>query len=151
MSGSEQRVRRPEQHEALIQHLRDEGGFPTMRDILLFAAGVGFANGRRVPLQKPGEGIRYEVLVNDSLADPFVSMLAAVTHPDDPEILDSARLDERVKIFEEYANGGLEYIQEQANSRHLPYDVIVRSLATEALDDTRTAEPASISDLLDPL
>jgi dnd system-associated protein 4 len=151
MSGSEQRVRRPEQHEALIQHLRNEGGFPTMRDILLFAAGVGFANERRVPLQKPGEGIRYEVLVNDSLADPFVSMLAAVTHPDDPEILDGARLDERVKIFEEYVNGGLEYIQEQANARHLPYDVIVRSLATEALDDTKAAAPASISDLLDPL
>lgn len=147
----EQRVRRPEQHEALIQHLRDEGGFPTMRDILLFAAGVGFINGRRVPLQRPGEGIRYEVLVNDALADPFVSMIAAVTYPDDPEILDLSRLDERVRIFEEFANGGLEIIQEQANARHLPYDVVVRTLAVEALDDATSAEPASITDLLKPL
>lgn len=149
MSVVDPRVRRPERHEVLIQQLRNDAGFPAMRDVLLFAAGVGYAHGRRVPFDKSGEPIRYEILTNDALAEPFVSMLAAVASEGDPEILDAARLPERITIFEEYANGGLEYIQEQFNTRREPLDVIVRALTIEAVADAGEIRGATIEELLD--
>ena len=148
MSSNEARVRRPAQHEVLIQHLRDEAGFPTMRDVLLFAAGVGVAFERRVPFEKASEPIRYEVLTSEAFADAFVSMIAAVNADQDPEILDGARISERLLIFEEYANGGLEYIQEQANVRKQPHEVVLRTLVTEALTDAGEGKAASIEELL---
>ena len=149
MNVVDPRVRRPERHEVLIQQLRNDAGFPAMRDVMLFAAGVGFGQGRRVPFDKSGEPIRYEILTNDALAEPFVSMLAAVTKEGDPEILDASRLPERITIFEEYANGGLEYIQEQLNTRREPLDVIIRSLTTEAVSDAGEVRGATIEELLD--
>ena len=149
MSIVDPRVRRPERHEVLIQQMRNDGGFPAMRDLMLFAAGIGFAQERRIPFDKTAEPIRYEILINDALAEPFISMLAAVAKEGDPEILDATRLSERITIFEEYANGGLEYIQEQVNVRREPLDVVVRSLTIENLSDAAAARGASIEELLD--
>jgi hypothetical protein len=75
-------------------------------------------------------------------------MIAAVAATGDPEILDNARLGERILMFEEFANGGLEYIQEQVNVRKQSYEVVVQTIALEALSDTQTVKPASIEDLL---
>ena len=67
---------------------------------------------------------------------------------DDPEIMDDTRMDERFKIFEEYANGGLEYIQEQVNVRHQPAALVVIDLVTEAFADDSGAKPVSVDELL---
>lgn len=149
MSNSDNRVRRPAQHEALLQELKDKAGFPTMKDILLFAAGVGVSQNRRVPFDKSAEPIRYDTLTSDAWSEPFISMIAAVAAVEDPEILDVPRLGERIGVFEEFANGGLEYIQEQLNVRKQPCDVVVRTIVLEELSDTQTAKPASIGDLLE--
>lgn len=153
MSMIDPRVRRPEHHELLIQQLRNEcneggAGFPAIRDVLLFAAGVGYTNGRRLPFDKSGEPIRYDILTYDALAEPFVAMLAAVSVDEDPEVLEATRLHERIKIFEEYANGGLEYLQEQVNTRKEPLDVIVSSITVEELSDASQHRNASIEELL---
>ncbi|MCG7611530.1 hypothetical protein [Mycobacterium sp. CnD-18-1] len=59
----EVRARRPQQHEALMQEMQNEAKFPTYRDILLFAAAVGFHQQRRVSFTaSSGDPIRYEVL-----------------------------------------------------------------------------------------
>lgn len=149
MSTADARVRRPQRHEVLIKELLEEARFPAMRDVLLFAAALGYSANRRVSFEKSGEPIRYEILVNEAQADAFVSMLAAVTMRDDPEILDAARLGERIAIFEEYANGGLELLQEKINIERKPYDVIVKSLTVEALTDAGGIEGASVEDLLE--
>src|SRR4051812_11400577 len=109
---SDVRVRRPQQHEALMVELRDEAAFSTFRDILLFAAAVGVHFERRVAFTgAAGDPIRYETLTVPSFSEALVNMTAANEVADDPEIMDSSRLEERIKIFEEYANGGLEYLQ----------------------------------------
>ena len=151
MSASDVRVRRPAEFEVLIQQLKDEAGFPTMRDVLLFAAGVGLSTNRRAPFERSGELIRYETVTADVFGDAFIAMLAAVTCEGDPEVLDGARITERVLIFEEYANGGLEYIQEQANVRRQPHEVILRALVTEALTGAGSVAPASVEELLKAL
>jgi len=143
------RVRRPQQHEALLIELRDEAKFSTFRDTLLFAAAVGVHFKRRVPFSSAaGDPIRYETLTVPSFSEALISMIAAKEVDDDPEIMDSSRIEERVNIFEEYANGGLEYIQEQVNVRHQTADLIVIALVTEVLSQTGGAEPVSVDELL---
>jgi len=143
------RARRPQQHERLMLELQQEGKFPAFRDILLFAAAVGFAQGRRVPFTAvAGDPIRYDTLVAPSFADTLVSMIAANEVGNDPEIMDHARLQERIAIFEEYANGGLEYIQELVNTRAQPPALVVAELVTSALADDSAPTDVAVEDLL---
>jgi len=144
----EVRARRPQQHEALMLELQSEGKFPTYRDILLFAAAVGYRQDRRVPFAAAsGDPIRSDVLVAPGFSDTLINMIAANV-VDDPEIMDDTRMDERFKIFEEYANGGLEYIQEQVNVRHQPAALVVIDLVTETFADDSGAKPVSVDELL---
>lgn len=143
------RVRRPQQHEALMQELQQDAKFPTYRDILIFAAAVGFRQERRMPFNDAfGDPIRYETLTVPSFSDALVGMIAVNVVADDPEIMDGTRLDERVRIFEEYANGGLDYIQEQVNVRSQPAERVVLDLVTEALAEEGGAKPVSVVELL---
>lgn len=145
---SDVRARRPQQHEALMKELQAEGKFPTFRDILLFAAAVGFRQERRVPFTTASGDIRSDVLLGPGFSDTLINMIAANVVTEDPEIMDDIRMDERFKIFEEYANGGLEYIQEQVNVRHQPAALVVVDLVTEAFADDSGAKPVSVDELL---
>lgn len=128
--------------------LQTEGKFPTYRDILLFAAAVGFRQDRRVSFTaSSGDPIRSDVLMAPGFSDTLINMIAANV-VDDPEIMDDTRMDERFKIFEEYANGGLEYIQEQVNMRHQPAALVVIDLVTESFADDSGAKPVSVDELL---
>lgn len=143
------RVRRPQQHEALMQELQSEAKFPTYRDILLFAAAIGYRQKRRVPFDNAaGDPIRYETLTTPVFSDTLINMIATNVHPDDPEIMDAPRTEERIKIFEEFANGGLEYLQEQVNIRHQPVNLVVIDLVAEAFADSGGAKPATVDELL---
>lgn len=149
IAPNEVRARRPQQHETLMHELHSDSGFSTYRDILLFAAAVGFRQERRAPFTTAsGDPIRYEVLTTPGFSDTLINMIAANVAPGDPEIMDASRVEERIKIFEEYANGGLEYIQEQVNVRHQPADLVVIDLVTEALANNEGAKPASVEELL---
>jgi dnd system-associated protein 4 len=148
MPAGDVRVRRPQQYEALMLELRDEAAFATFRDILLFAAAVGAHVKRRISFSKTGDPIRYETLKEPMFSETLISMIAANEVADDPEIMDTARASERVRIFEEYANGGLEYIQEQVNMRHAPANLVVISLVTEALAESGAAGAVSVEELL---
>jgi dnd system-associated protein 4 len=142
------RVRRPQQYEALLIELRDEAAFATFRDILLFAAAVGAHVKRRVGFTSSGEPIRFETLKEPVFSETLINMVAASEIADDPEIMDVTRTGERVRIFEEYANGGLEYIQEQVNMRHEPANLVVIGLVTDALARSSAAEAVSVEELL---
>jgi len=131
-----------------MQELQSDGKFPTFRDVLLFAAAVGFSHDRRVAFAAAsGDPIRYEVLTAPGFSDTLINMMAANV-VDDPEIMDGSRVEERIKIFEEYANGGLEYIQEQMNVRHQPSNLVVIDLVAEALSDAGGAKQVSVDELL---
>ena len=148
-SQTDVRARRPQEHAVLIEVLQEEAGFTTYRDVLLFAAAVGWGQDRRVPLKgSAGEGIRLEVLTNPAYSDSLISMIAVNAVSDDPEILDAARLEERIRIFEEYANGGLEYIQEQINTRRQTAALVVLDVVTNTLAHDGGIKPMSVEDLL---
>lgn len=132
-----------------MQELQTDAKFPTYRDILLFAAAVGFRQERRVSFtSSSGDAIRYEVLTAPGFSDTLINMMAANVVADDPEIMDVARTEERIKIFEEYVNGGLEYIQEQVNVSRQPAALVVINLVTEAFANDGGAKPVSVDELL---
>lgn len=92
------------------------GPFQTYADVIIFAAGLGAKYKKRVPLEEiskkePGP-ISQEVFV--SRGYDLVIKLLAVTASDDIKIVasnDEVLENERVRILEEYANGGLELLQ----------------------------------------
>lgn len=117
------RVRRPKDKEELLTTLVEEGPFTTFREVLVFAAALGVASERRAPFDQSSEPIPWEVFGNT--AAPTMDMIAAVTS-DEMDILADDRIDERLTIFEEYANGGLEIIRERlANDPRPALDVVL--------------------------
>ncbi|MEV0312279.1 DNA phosphorothioation-associated protein 4 [Nonomuraea fuscirosea] len=134
MAGDE-RFRRPAEHEELLNALTaKDGPFRAMVDALMFAAALGCRKGRREPFDKPGDGIRLALMEGRQYGDVLIDVIAAAEVRDDPKILGDDRLSERIKIFEEYANGGLLYIQgiiNESGSRDLT--AIISNLVMDAL------------------
>ncbi|MGW1890126.1 DNA phosphorothioation-associated protein 4 [Streptomyces sp. NPDC002004] len=133
--GYEDRFRRPAAHEDLIGALSGKDGpFNAMVDVLMFAAMLGKRKGKREPFTKAGEPIRLSVMEGRQYGDVLMDMIAVVEDTDDPKILADGRQDERVRIFEEYANGGLNFIQGEVNSSGgKDYVSIVSTLVMDAL------------------
>ncbi|MEH6621163.1 MAG: hypothetical protein V7738_00055 [Dietzia maris] len=132
-----------------MKELQEEGGFGTFRDILLLAAAIGFHFSRRATFsESAGDPIRYETLTAPAFSEAFINMIAANVVNDDPEVMDGSRIEERLSIFEQYANGGLEYIQEQVNVCHQTAELVVAELVSEALSESSGANPASVDELL---
>ena len=89
----------------------DDSPFNEMRDVVFFAAAVGYREQRRVPLTGKGEAIRWDVMKNRYATEELMDMLAVMQDPEDRELLSLARHDDRITILEEYANGGLEFLR----------------------------------------
>lgn len=125
------RVRRPAERDGLLKELtEDKEPFASMAAALVFAAALGFAKSRRTEFAKTSEEIPWEVFVNAG-AEPFMDMLAAVAS-EDKDILAIDREEDRVRIFEEFAAGGLEIIAERLNADHrAPLDTLL-DLALES-------------------
>ncbi|KAF3467494.1 DNA phosphorothioation-associated protein 4 [Streptomyces sp. Tu 3180] len=133
----EDRFRRPAAHEDLISALAGkEGPFNAMVDVLMFAAVLGRNKGKREPFDKAGEPIRLALIEGRQYGDVLIDMIAVAEEPNDPKILADERQPDRVEIFEEYANGGLNYIQGEVNATggH-DYVSIISTLVMDALTE----------------
>lgn len=103
--------------QVLVNMQGGAGPFQTYADVLAFAAALGAKHNRRVPLgpiatKEPGP-ISLEIFVSRGY-DVTIKLLA-IAATKDPKILsvyDSEIEAQRVQIFEEYANGGLEKLRE---------------------------------------
>lgn len=94
------------------------GPFQTFADAIAFAAALGAKRKRRVPLQEiskkePG-AIAQDIFISRGY-DTLIKLLA-IAESKDIKIISPADIDAeetRIQIFEEYANGGLEILQEE--------------------------------------
>ncbi|GIH25831.1 hypothetical protein Aph01nite_41410 [Acrocarpospora phusangensis] len=136
----EHRIRPPKDKENLIQQLStdQEGPFQTRYQTLIFAAALGWARNRREPLDRPGEGIRYELFRRHTTIEAFIDSLGVLDASTDASIMSDERLAERIGVFEEYANGGLAIIQGELNAGTRPMDVL--------LDFCRQGDSHSVED-----
>ena len=121
--------------------------FNELRDVLFFAAVVGWRENRRVPLSGRGEAIRWDVMSNRLGTEIVMDMIAVATNPDDRELLSEAREDERVAILEEYANGGLEVLKERIGTAGvLPLQNVVVLLLQEYLRSDQASNNTGLAD-----
>lgn len=112
-------VNRSRVHEDMVQQLamtnHEETGrsiFPTIRELICFAAMLGYSEGRRMPLDrnKGLEDISYQQFERNDSQDLIYMIALAETKSAD--LLRDDSKEDFVSIFEEYANGGLEIISE---------------------------------------
>lgn len=84
--------------------------FPTFRDLLCFAATLGFETGTKLPLDsKSDDFVDGRVFAKDDLSMDLLYLIA-LAETKDVDILREENEDKIVEIFEEYANGGLQVI-----------------------------------------
>ncbi len=92
------------------------GPFQTYVEVMLFAAALGAKRKKRVPLvefSRDLDPIRRDYFANNRCE--LVINLLAISETKEQNILadDEKSDEERIKIFEEYANGGLEILQDE--------------------------------------
>ncbi len=111
---AEKFITRPAKFEKLIDILTEPGLFETKQAAMTFAAAVGWRFARREERGKGGNEIRWNV-VETSNDDAFIHALA-LAESDAIEILGRDRAendDDPIRVFEEYATAGLQYIQDK--------------------------------------
>lgn len=106
-------INRSRQYEDIVQLLAsqklpgaDRPLFPTIRELLCFAALLGYSEGRRVPLDRSQgvEDVSYQQFERGDAED--LIYLIALADSRDSEILKDGEERRCAEIFEEYANGG---------------------------------------------
>jgi dnd system-associated protein 4 len=96
--------------------------FTTMRDLLAFAAAVGYASEKRSPLSGKTNEIPFRIFETKPEVIDFMYLLALMATKNKELLRPSAENEDHVAtIFEEFANGGLEIIGDWI--REQPKDV----------------------------
>lgn len=142
------RVRKPKQYDDLLEYLKDQKNiFPTFKDVLVFAACVGLNRGKRVQFDKVSEPINIQTFSED-FDQMAIDVIAITAANDDPMIMAVERSEERVRIFEEYACGGLEIIDHELNQGKMDIeDGLVRLILEEQQDDSILTEITDLSEV----
>ncbi|MBP7703731.1 MAG: DNA phosphorothioation-associated protein 4 [Caulobacter sp.] len=113
-------INRSKVHEDLVQKLAmqkvpgtDRTLFPTIREVLCFAALLGFSEKRRIPLDRSEgvEDISYQQFEREGPAIDLIFMIA-LAEEQNVEVLKDDNEKHCAEIFEEYANGGLAVIKD---------------------------------------
>jgi len=119
MSSRAPNINRSRVHEEMVQMLAiskldgaDRSLFPSIRELLCFAAMLGYSEKRKLPLDRSGgvEDVSYQQFERGDAED--LIYLIALADSRDPEILRDGEENRCAEIFEEYANGGLTILQD---------------------------------------
>ena len=146
------RVRRPQDKESLVREIGGDDGkiFRHLRDVLRFAAVLGYARGRREPFEQSAEAIPWEVFANGAGNEALVDLIGVAT-TGTVEILSDERFGERLTLFEEYANGGLAVLTEEiGQAGGKPRDVVLL-LILSAEDQVKDESEIDLSGMIDQI
>lgn len=138
------RIQRASDKEDILKSLVSDqvGVFKEIWKVLLFAAQIGFKNNIRLPLREtdPGKGIDQTTFGNCP-AWPGILYLFALAETSKSEILSKSQEveNERVAVFQEYANGGLQILQDFFHSRTIDFDGLL-----DFIDNQNENKPKSL-------
>lgn len=113
------RIRIAKDKAELVKALKDgsdlNGPFQTYADVVAFAAMLGVNRGRRIPLSEVCKSDPDPIPQDHFISRRYekIMQLLAVSATQNPKVLADKECceEERVRIFEEYANAGLEILQ----------------------------------------
>ncbi len=137
----------------LVVNLVEESTTPfeTYADVMVFAASLGYSRNKLIPLTdiaKKPEPIRPNIFTHREY-DITINLLA-ISSTGNQNILgsDENSNSEKIKIFEEYANGGLEIIKDRLRGSIDYLDTILLLLASEKNHSQRDDREFDLSCLL---
>lgn len=135
---SDRRIRVPKDKSDVVKKLKFDateninGVFDQYSDLLVFSALLGYSNNRFVPFEGSLiDPIRWDVFVRGGIDKIFY--LLALVHDSKPENLSQSEEVENIRasIFESYANGGLEILQQQLHGKSDPLDHILLMIGNQ--------------------
>jgi len=144
-------VRRPADKVDFMESLqksKPHGAFPTYRDAMIFCAAVGWRYERKIPFEASAGPIDWSTMINRFGTEDLVDTIAFADSKD-VEILDPKRLTERIRIFECYANGGLEVIDEIMKREALTPAEAVHRLVVRELESRAASADGDAPDIRD--
>ena len=116
--------------------------FSTIRDLLIFAAMVGYEHGQKEDVESEKEEVPLRIF--ESTSDEKYLYLAAIVESKNPNLFKDKNEAKMLKIFERYAAGGLQTIQdwleeEPATEAHtVLLDKLHEKLKTNESSDQKT-------------
>ena len=150
MNARTPNINRSRIHEDMVQRLAmlklpgaDRTLFPTIRELLCFAALLGYSEGRRIPLDRDAgvEDVSYQQFERGDAED--LIYLIALAETKNAEVLKDGEESRCAEIFEEYANGGLQVMREamlQSGAEYPDRDILELLLKSGYLN-VEDAEP----------
>lgn len=151
------RIRVAKDKAEFVQSLVEGGDytapFQTFADVLAFAASLGSRYDKKVPLkevaQKDPTPIALEIFVSRGY-DSLIKLMAISTTKN-PNILspyDLSAQEERINIFEEYVNGGLEILQNELKGAVDYTERLLLILSNERFTEEKSKEEFDLSRFL---
>jgi dnd system-associated protein 4 len=125
--------------------------FETYADVMIFAASLGYSRKKSIPLTdiaKKPEPIRPNIFSHREY-DTAINLLG-ISHTKNQNILgsDEESNSDKIRIFEEYANGGLEIVQDRLRGSIDYLDTILLLLASERNSVQKDDREFDLSDFL---
>ena len=121
------RVKRPREYSELMEFFREKAGLPAYYDVMVFAAAVGFQEASRKSFTETSEPIDIG-LFDHRFYMPFIYALG-LSETKDPKILRDENFEDLMVIFEEYACGGLAFLEGTVN-RTAPVDALMNLIGS---------------------
>jgi len=121
--------------------------FSTMREVLCFAAVLGFEYDRKRPLQSQTYEIDGRIFSNSPQALDLLSLIA-LAHSRNIDILREENEEQMIEIFEQYAQGGFEIIEGWLREKPEDLDgdqAIVAALSKNGF----LSAPSAVADVID--
>ncbi|NES80799.1 MAG: DNA phosphorothioation-associated protein 4 [Moorea sp. SIO2B7] len=138
--------------QALVDGKGKTGPFQTYADVMVFAASMGAKRKKRSPIgaisSEPAP-IGLEIFI--SRGYDLMFKLLAIAETKDPTILsvyDPSAETKRVRIFEEYANGGLEILRDELRGAVDYYERLLLILNQERFKGESTEEEFDLTRFL---
>lgn len=136
--------------KALVSSNEKTAPFQTYVEVMIFAAALGAKHKKRVPLQEIAKDL--SPLRQDYFASSFnlAINLFAITETKDINILNDDEIadDKRIYIFEEYANGGLEILQNELRGAVDYSERLLLILSSERFGQVEQEEEFDLSKFL---
>ena len=107
-------IRRSKRHETLVRQLAEANHphasrpiFPTMRELMCFAAVLGFEREKKKPLDATTMEIDGRTFANHDQSSDLIYLIA-LSDAKDADVIRDDNEDQCIDIFEQYAEGGFE-------------------------------------------
>lgn len=134
--SKDHRVRRPKQYDGLMNLLKDEGLFDSLKSVLVFAAAVGANQGVSAEFSDSAEKIPLRIF-SEAQDLPFMYALA-LSETGDVSMLAEENMEQVLSIFENTAAAGLSYLNgviDQARPKESLEQLVSSSSEQNLIDD----------------